>query len=826
MAAAEDTSEGMLAPYRVLDLTDVKGQPCGKILADLGADVVKLEPPTGDPARRRAPFLDDDPHPDKGLYWLAYNAGKRGITLDLESEEGREAFLNLAAGADIVLESFTPGRLDALGIGYAALAAVNARIVLVSITPFGQTGPHAGYRGSDIVTWAMGGLMSICGEPTGPPAQVRDDAQSYNAASGDAAVGALLALEQRRHSGRGQHVDVSIQESVIRSTFQITASWDMLRRNLARGDRPTFAKTPWAWSCCDGYVLWIFAVGAGTSTRSRGFFDWLRTVEGGEAVLALDFDAMDPYAMSQAEWDEITALASAIFARFTKAELYAAALEYRFSLYPFANTADSVNDRQLAARDFWQEIAHPELDRTIRYPGPFAKATGPAPRVGRRAPLLGEHNAEVQAEVEAGVAGLSATSVGPSVADDPATSRPAPPLPLSGVKVLDMSWFMVGPMTTKPLADYGADVVHIESSVRVDAQRTPGPFKDDIRTPEHCGDYGQVRTSQRSITIDIAKPGGHELVMQLARWADIVVDNFAAGTMDRLGYGYEALRAVNPAVIMLSCCGQGQTGPHNMSKGGGGHYAALAGFNDLTGWPDGEPGYLGAYTDFVAPRFNVSLLLAALDYRRRTGCGQYFDVSQCETSMHWLAPMLLDYTANGRIATRAANRQAQAAPHGAYPCHDDRWCVIAVRDEQEWAGFRAALGDPAWAREPRFARHADRKANEDALDALVTAWTRTLDPDTVMRRLQAAGVGAGVVQRGEELIEHDPQLRHRGFWQVLAHPTLGDYHAPQHAFQLPDAPLTLRRSRMIGEDTSEVLQSVLGMSEDEIAELAAAELLQ
>ena len=238
------------------------------------------------------------------------------------------------------------------------------------------------------------------------------------------------------------------------------------------------------------------------------------------------------------------------------------------------------------------------------------------------------------------------------------------------------------------------------------------------------------------------------------------------------------------------------------------------------------PGYLSAYTDFIAPRFNVALLLAALDYRERTGLGQRFDVSQYEASMHWLAPSLLDYSVNGRVAGRQGNRQDGAAPHGAYRCRDDRWCVIAVRDEAEWRAFRAAIGDPAWAREERFATHAGRKSREDALDVLVERWTRERTPEAVMTTLQGAGVAAGVVQRGEDLLERDPQLRHRGFWQRLDHPAMVSYHAPQHAFQLTDAPCALRRSRLIGEDTAEVLRDVLGLSEAEIADLAAEGLLQ
>ena len=214
-------NDGMLAPYRVLDLTSETGQPCGKLLADLGADVIKVEPPGGDPARRRPPFVDDDPDPEKGLYWLAYNANKRGVVLDLESPAGRARFERLATTADVVLESSAPGEMDRLGLSYERLAELNPGLVLVSITPFGQDGPYATYKGPDIVTWAMSGLMSVAGQPECPPAHLSDDAQSRFSACGDAAIAALLALAQRQGTGRGQHVDVAIRDAVARTTFQI-----------------------------------------------------------------------------------------------------------------------------------------------------------------------------------------------------------------------------------------------------------------------------------------------------------------------------------------------------------------------------------------------------------------------------------------------------------------------------------------------------------------------------------------------------------------------------------------------------------------------------
>ncbi len=806
---------GMLAPYRVLDLSGVQGQACGKLLADLGADVVKIEPPGGDLSRTRGPFVGDDPNREKSLFWFAWNVGKRSVVLDLESDGGRRDLRRLVSTADLLIDSFPPGHMEARGLGFEELAQVNPGLVRVSITPFGQDGPYRDYQAPDIVAWALSGSMSITGEASRPPAHISDDAQTFLSACGEGAIGGLIALEQRRRTGRGQHVDVSIQEAAARTMFQVSASWDMNERDLARGDLATPAKLPWMWRCRDGWILWICSVGPGAARRQAGFLAWLSEIDAGRELRAMDWEGLRPDEMSAADWERLHAPMAQIFAQHSKAELYDAAIAYGFNLFPSATTADILASPQLAAREFWQPIAHADLGRTIRYPGPFAKALRAPPRPGRRAPQIGEHTAELLDTIRA-----------TPKREGPPSLKPSSEAPLAGIKIADFSWFMVGPMTVKPFADFGAQVIHVESSIRIDGQRFSGPFQGDVPDPERCGDYAQVRTGNRSIAIDLGSPEGLAIAKRLVAWADIVFDNFAAGTMGRLGLGYEALREVNPEIIVLSCSGQGQTGPHAAAKGGGGHFAALAGLNELTGWSEGEPGYLSAYTDFIAPRFNVPLLLAALDYRRRTGHGQYFDVSQYEAAIHWLAPALLDCEVNGRVARRLGNRQPHGAPHGVYHCAGGRWCAIAVTNEVEWLALRAALGDPSWASASEFSSLAERKLHEDALDVRIAEWTQDRDAYTIMDTLQGQGIPAGVVQTGSDLLERDPQLAHRGFFQRLDHPALVSYRAPQHAFRLPLAPCDLSRARLIGEDTHDVLQEILGYSDAEVASLAVAGALQ
>lgn len=801
----------MLSPYRVLDLTTERGHFAGKLLADLGADVIKVEPPHGDPARHRAPFVDDIPGPDRSLRWLAWNTNKRAVTLDLSDETEREKLLRLAQTADFVLESFAPGRLEQLGLGYPVLSELNSGLIMVSISSFGQSGPHRDYQATDIVHWAMSGNMSITGEASRPPAHVSDDCQSFLHAAGDAVIGALIALTQRNRTGRGQHVDLSIQEAASRGLYQVTGSWDMTGRELAREERPTVggAELPWLWPCRDGYVLWLCPAGPGANQRLSGLFAWLDEIGEGRELQAVDWENMPVDQMSDDDWEPLGRLFADLFINRTKRELYEAATRYDFLLYPSATAADTLGNEQLKHRRFWRDVHHPQLGRPIRYPGAIANGDRAVPAATHRAPSIGQHNSEVLDNLpnlfkpKNGV--VSVTTMDQ---------------PLSGIKIADFGWFMVGPLTIKPFSDFGAEVIHVESTARLDALRIVGPFQNDAPDAERCGEYAQVRTGGRSINVDLGTEAGMTIARRLVEWADVVFNNFSAGAMARMGLGLDAVRELNPDAIVLSCSGQGQDGPHAHGKGGGGHYAALAGFNELTGWPDGEPGYLSAYTDFIAPRFNVPLLLAALDHRRRTGEGLYFDVSQYEAGVHWLTPSILDYSVNGRVAKRSANRQPDAAPHGVYRCSSDRWCVIAVTTDNEWQSLCDVMQAPDLAADLRFQTIQDRKANEDELDRLIEQWTAQRGAYDVMHHLQESGVPCGVVQTGEDVLERDPQLRHRNFYQRLDHPALGSYRAPQASFRLSDAPCQLQRVRLLGEDTYEVLSGTLGYSAMEIEQFA------
>jgi benzylsuccinate CoA-transferase BbsF subunit len=390
---------------------------------------------------------------------------------------------------------------------------------------------------------------------------------------------------------------------------------------------------------------------------------------------------------------------------------------------------------------------------------------------------------------------------------------------LSPYRVLDLT-DEKGLLCGKLLEDLGAEVIKIESQKRPDGMRWLGPFKDNIPGLERGGAYNFANSGKLGVSLNLTYPKGIEIAKRLIALSDIVVENYSGGTIQRMGLGYEELRKVRPDIIMLSACMQGQTGPHASHPGYGPHLTALSGFTHIAGWLDRDGADLGVYTDYIAPHFIALAVLSALDYRRRTGKGQYIDMSQYESSLHFMAPLLLDNVTNQRVADRMGNRHAYAVPHNAYPCRgEDRWCAIGVFTDEEWQSLVKVMGDPAWADDPRFATFEARKENEEDLDRLIGEWTIEHPAEEVMNLLQAAGVAAGVLENGQDMLEGDPQLKHRHTYWEVDHPVLGTCRSVGPAFILSKSPCEVRRGPLLGEHNEYALKELLGMSDEEIEEL-------
>lgn len=399
-------------------------------------------------------------------------------------------------------------------------------------------------------------------------------------------------------------------------------------------------------------------------------------------------------------------------------------------------------------------------------------------------------------------------------------SKPA----LDGLKVVDFSWIVAAPLTVKYLADHGATVVHIESGTRLDMARLSAPHKNGIPRVNTSGMFNFVNGNKYSLSLNMNDPQGLQIAKRLIAWGDVVVDNFTPGQMEKWGLGYNDLVKIKPDIIMLQSSMLGQTGPRARERGYGVILTGLAGYTHLTGWPDREPiSPFGAYTDFITPLFAASALLAALDYRRRTGKGQHIDLSQYEAGVHFAATAMLNRAVNGSDGNRTGNSCDYAVPHAAYRCRgDDRWCAIATFTDDEWAAFCRATGNPAWTDDPRFSTILGRRENEAELDRLVETWTVNLSAEEVMALMQSGGIAAGVLQTGEDLL-NDPQLRHRNYFWWLEHKEVGPFPHAGQPFKLSRTPARARTpAPCLGEHTALVCKEILGLSDEEFVGLLNA----
>jgi crotonobetainyl-CoA:carnitine CoA-transferase CaiB-like acyl-CoA transferase len=396
--------EGFLEEYRVLDLTEGKGHLCGRILGDMGADVIKIEPPGGDTARQTGPFYRDQPHPEKSLPWFFTNANKRGITLNLESADGQKIFRQLIARADLVVESFAPGYLAQLWLDYSALAKVKPDIILTSITPFGQTGPYADYKVTDIIAVAMGGMAYAFGDPDRAPVRISLP-QAFFLGSQHAAIGSLLALYHRELTGEGQWIDTSIQEAIMFTLTYYFPHWEHRKAKFMRGGSSASRPRPeplgtlttrWTFPVKDGQICLAFQGGGRIAVKSsRSLVAWANAEGYALKLSDYNWEAWDSTKVVQSEQDFLDSEISPFLLTKTRAELLEMAAKRRLLLAPVNTVADLPHNPQLVSREFWVKVSHPELNKTLTYPGPFVKVDQCPQQVRRRAPLIGEHNQEI-----------------------------------------------------------------------------------------------------------------------------------------------------------------------------------------------------------------------------------------------------------------------------------------------------------------------------------------------------------------------------------------------------------------------------------------------
>ena len=805
----------LLQPYRVLDLTQERGNLAGQVLGDLGADVIQVEPIGGASGRNLAPFYQDIQDGEHSLYWWGYSRGKRSITLDLDAN--RDTFIELVKRADVLIESEPVGSLDRRGLGYEALSKINPALIYVSITPFGITGPKAQWAASDVTLVASAGPMAQTGDDDRPPVRVSVP-QAWQHAASEAMVGALVALTERVTSGLGQHVVVSAQQALTLATqgnILAAAVGETTAERTAGGIVAGNVRIRLTYPAKDGHVsiTHIFGATVGPATRRLmeyvydcGFCDeatrdkdW---VEYG-LLLATGQEALE-------EFERVKACVAACTSSKTKAELLEAAMERRLLLAPMTTIEDVANSPQFAARNYFTTLEGDDTSAHVSYPGAFAKFSRTPLATPAKPPKLDEHRQDILNEIN----------------ELPELSLPtgdSGQLPLAGVKVLDFMWALAGPGATRILADYGATVIRVESSSKLDVCRTIRPFIDGDELPEKSAIFHSTNAGKRMLTLDLTTEEGKSVVRDLVAWADVVTESFSPRAMKAFGLDYDALCEINPNLIMLSTCLMGQTGPLAMFAGYGNLAAAVTGFYAITGWEDREPaGPFGAYTDYIAPRFNAAAVLAALDHRRRTGEGQHIDLAQAEAAMHFLTPALLDYAANGHVQSRIGNRDLNWAPHGAYACKgEDQHIAIACETDEQWFALVDELSLD-------LAQNtvADRLNDQDTIDAAIASVTEQLDRYELEARLQARGIPASVVQNSPELVS-DPQLNHLGHFITLPHHEgietvieSGRVHLSRSKAYVDESAPTFSRDMMY------VLNEVLNYDDERIGELLVAGVLE
>ena len=795
----------LLSPYRALDLTDEGGHLAGHILARLGADVIAVEPPGGSPVRRLGPFAPDG----SSLTHSAYARGKRSVEFDLGTGEGLESFRRLVAGSDLLIESWAPGELASMGLGPSELAVINPSLIVVSITPFGQTGPKAGWAATDLTVWAAGGPAALCGDEDRAPLQVSVP-QAFLHAGAQAASAAVVALLERSRSGLGQHIDVSAQVVAMNST-QSSALCSLIGSALVTraggGIKGGAINLRFVYPASDGYVSITHVFGASIGPTTARLMDLVH--EAGFCDEATRDKDWVEYAMalgdgreSMEDFEKVKSCVEAFTSSKTKAELFELAQRRRVLLAPVATVEEVVNSEQLAARGYWEEVDG------IKYPGAWIGGGVSRLQADSTVPEVGEHTQQILAEVR-------------SPAVEITRSTHSDVLPLAGLKVLDFMWALAGPAVSRLLTDAGATVVRVESSTKLDAGRTFLPFLNNEVGIENGGLFNNLNTDKQGITLNLNTEAGLGVARDLCEWADVVCEAYAPRAMKAWGLDYENIKKLNPSIVMLSTCLFGQSGPLADFAGYGNLGGAMTGFYSLTGWPDRPPvGPFGAITDYTSPHPAAATLLAAIDHQRRTGEGQYLDFSQAEASIQFIAPALLDFQHNGRIAGARGNSSDRACPHGIFPTSgDDEWVAVVAQDDAAWVQLAELVGHPELADQSL----AERLTDSEALEGLVADWTRELAAEEVEARCQSSGIAAHRVQNSPELAT-DPQLAHRGHWVEVEHSLHGKTIVEAARFVMSRTPIGPRRAApMLGEHLFETLTDQLGYNADQIAELAAAE---
>ncbi len=850
-------AETLLGGVRVIEIGDEQVAYCGRLLAGLGADVIKVEPPDGCITRQIGPFYEDRPGLERSLFWWHYGLGKRSVVLDLTTEAGLRSLERLLASADVLLDGTPRGMWAEIGLPLDTLRARLPALIVSRMTPFGDDGPWAQYKASDLIHLALGGPMMNCGydpQPGGAydlPPIAPQMWHAYHIAGEQLGMNTIGALIDRRRSGRAQLLTCAVHDAVSKNTELDLMSWvyraAVYYRQTCRHAAEQVTPLPSIGPTKDG--RWVMPL---ARARSAQLIDFLKRYG-----MAADLDDQSPEGggVGRRPRGEAAAHLSEVTQRLVRKFRFAdvpwrEAQEQGQLWAPLRKPHENAEDPHWWERGSFARVVHPEHDTEFVYTAGKWVSSETAWRVGPRAPLLGEHNAEVLGGLPAAPSANGSAAPPPDhAADGGARSRWGSPFPLDGVRILDFTWWLASGGAPRYLSALGAEDIKVEWHQNLDlrvgmAQYAVGgrearaaagaPLPADVSTINRSGQFNDFHAGHRGLSLNLRRPEGLDIAKRLVAISDIVAEGFSPGVMERWGLGYSVLRGIKPDIIYLSQSGMGQVGVYGRYRTVGPIAASFSGISEMSGLPEpyAPAGWGYSYLDWFGAYNLATAMMAALWYRERTGKGQWIDSSQVDTGIYLNGTAVLEWSANGRIWQRYGNRSPYkpAAPHGAYRCRgdadsDDRWIAIACFSEADWQALRGQMGRPGWSLRPEFASLADRLEHQDELDARVGEWTRQHDRWELMERLQAAGVAAGVCQDAQDRYERDPQLQHLRWLTEVEHSEMGAWPVREIPVKWDQTPPFMggsidRGAPCYGEDNHYVLGELLGMSSAEIARLA------
>ncbi len=785
----------LLDGLRVLEVGDTVAVAfCGKILADLGADVVMVEPPGGRQLRQLPPHHDGCPESSRSVLHTWLSANKRSITLRVSDAQDKASLHELARRADVCLSG--PAAPEV-----ADLKAVNPRLTAVTISPFGANGPYHTYQANDLTLFALGGFSFYVScpadDPSGLPPKQNPGQQVALVSGLSAAIATLWGLVASQKKGEGVSLDVCEWEAFAHLLYEHTAQLSDGKLPADRRRRPGAVITVvggliLCLPCADGWVL-------ASPRENHQFAQWGELI--GDSAWAKRPEFANPVLRERHGW-EIYERSAAWTGTRKKAEVYLAAQERKIACFPVNRMDDLLELDQLKYRGFWAQIDHPVI-KGIPYPGIPARISGPGPDPGRPAPEPGEHNAEIRQEL-----GQSSEQA-PARRERPIVHARADGVyqnVLDGVRVVDFSWVVAGPFCTKLLALMGAEVIKVESATRAQYK-------------ERGAWFSILNNSKKSCTVNLATSAGQAIVKRLIGISDVVVENFSTGVMDRLGLGYEALRATKDDLIYVSSSGVGRTGPGRNWLAYGSLLQGLSGWTSLFSAPNAKMEGMGiapSWTDPLTGLWEALIIQAALRHRTHTGAGLYVDLSMLESTIPLMGDVFLEVVSKTQT-TDARAGHASRLPHGIYPCNgNDSWIAISVEGQPGWERLCEALGEPAWCRDATLLTPDGRQRYRERVDRLLADETSRWSAADLFHRLQAAGVAAAPCYALPDIVA-DPHMQSRGLFREVS---IGGAKA-QLTTGLPWREEgaawkgTLLPAPALGQHNDYVFRDLLGLSEGE-----------